>query len=381
MEGRMFRRREMVLLFAFVSFAVLLWFGFSVKPVYADNGVGINSVTPGEGGDLNPLPKKVEGVVLNRRTGAWATSLRVYLTYGYTEVLNYTNAYGQFEFEGSFVVPGGLYKLSVNGDPTGLFGGPLGYIVDDIHWGQWNQSIVTDSTYGYARAVILLEPAAVVKVPAAAMFSNTKYATLKYGLVQTSSFAHILSFSVGNSGVSTSYVTGQEAAWAFSMDPTCSKYVARPYYAVTYFDATTGHVVSSGISAEYPSELWSTHPTTEYLNPNSLNEGTYMNFGVDEGSAIAWQYTETGSCTWRESAGVPFAVSYGAFGLSINLDVTVTNTQGIVNYVSFDVHVPLGDGFIRFRAYTNGAFVDPKVRPQMGAGGMELHVWNLNGTG
>lgn len=364
------RKDKVLVSLALAVFIVFLWSVFMTEPVYANDPPDA-MLWPGDGGGGSLPPQTIKGYI--RGYGGPASGLNVYLYYGAMTFETTTNAYGGFKFEGSWIDPNGMFWITVNGKLW-----DLGTWCDDASWNQWKGHIITDEN-GYVYTFIDLGRSAIVKVPAAALFSNTKYATLSYGMETTSSFSHTLSFSVAGSGVSTGYSTTTSAEYTFIVDPLIQAYVEKYHYAATYWDDTIQSVVKSGISGAKPEWGWGTVPTEEYLDPNNLPSG-YKDFPIAYGTSKQARYTETGSYTWSATAGVPFAMIYEAFGSILSLDTTVTTTSGATNWVSYLID-RRGDTnttpVLYFRAYTSGAILDPDNEK----GGMELHVWDISGAG
>jgi hypothetical protein len=239
---------------------------------------------------------------------------------------------------------------------------------------------VTTNSKGYAATTIFLDRSAIVNVPAAAMFSDTKYATLYYGIENTSSFSHTVTFQCPFVGITVSYTYSLSATYTFGCQPLTQFYVGRPFCFATFWDDCTTHGINAtGISAVEPGWDWGTLPTTEYLNPNNLTGGS-TDFPIAFGTLGEYHYAETGSCTWSSNGGVSFGISYSAFGFDIGLTTTVTTTSSQTNWVTYTVD-RRGDNntspVLYFRAYTQGALLDTTTK----TGGLELHVWDMSGAG
>lgn len=372
--GSKLGKQRCLLLLALAVFLVSLSLAFAVKPAYADDP-GTETITPGEGGGgmdsgggggVPPFTYKIEGYVWNRKTGTLAgAGIQVFLYYGAYTWSDTTDAYGYFSFYAG--VPNGSYQLTVNGDIYNL-----GSSVLDARWGQWRGIINTDNV-GYGFRHIHLEPASVVNVPAAALFSNTQYATLYYGTQTSTGFSHSLNFRVPIIGISTGYKTSESVAYTalFWSSPNHAQFINRPYYAPTYFDDLVGDVASTGIAKEVPNTDWGGLSTHEYLNETRLPTTEYVDFPVPPGGKD-WTYQETGSQTWSASLDVPFAIVYQAFGKVINLETTVSVTSGTTTWVRYRIENPT-ENDIYFRVYTPGA----QPNQNNGIGGMELHIWEI----
>jgi hypothetical protein len=361
-------QREFMLLLALLTCLFFLWIVSSTKPAYADNGLQV--LDPGDGGGGGPPPPSntIEGWVINRRDGSFAVGLTVYLYYGEYGFETTTDANGHFVFQGAYICPNWDFLFSLNGERYSL-----GDSCDDARWGQWFGGIHTNDV-GYGSRNIFLEPAAKVNVTAAALFSNSQYATLYYGRQTEHTFSHGLSFHVPILGISTGYTTSETVTYSvlFECAPNTAQHVYRTHYASTYYDEIIGDVVASGITDVVANCYWGSRSTHEYLDSNSLPTNDWGDFTVAPG-AMEWEYRETGSHTWSASDGVPFAIIYAAFSRIINLDITVTVATGTTTWVRFRIENPTGHDLC-FRAYTPGARPDP---PDGELGGMELHVWQI----
>lgn len=215
-----------------------------------------------------------------------------------------------------------------------------------------------------------------VDVPAATLFSNTKYVTLSYKMTGTYSFSHIMSFSVPIAGISVGYSTSTsiEYTYIFKTMPLTQSKIVKRHYAATYWDDRKPGVAKTGIAGYNPSWNWDLLQTVEYLNPNNLPY--HVEHRIDANRTLIGEYIETGSYTWNY--GVPFAIQYQTFSVNINLDTTVTTTaaSSTVEYV-IDRSGDTNPNTLTFWAYTAGAVLDPDNK----RGGMELHVWDMNGAG
>lgn len=363
-------KHKVLVSLALAVFIVFLWSVFMTEPVYANDPPDA-MIWPGDGGGEPAPPHTIEGYVMGAG-GPAPAGVNVYLYYGSLTVETTTDAYGHFEFEGSWIVPNETFWITANGK---LY--DLGTWCDDASWNQWKGWIITDEN-GYAYETIHLGRSAIVDVPAAALFSNTKYATLYYGIETTSSFSHTLHFNVAGSGIDTGYTTTMMESTEFEGQPLLSWYVCRSHYAATYWDDTKPGIAKTGISAIVENTFWHANLTSEYLDPNSLTEG-YVDIPVPHGIKQRVTYTETGSYTWSASLGVDFAITYKAFSIPIELDTTVTTTSGATNWVSYVID-RTGDTNLNtliFRAYTSGAILDL----DNDRGGIELHVWDISGAG
>jgi len=363
---------KVLLSLALAVFIVFLWSVFMTEPVYANDPPDA-MIWPGDGGGGSLPPQTIEGYVMGGG-GPAPAGLNVYLYYGAMTFETTTDAYGHFEFEGSWIDPNAMFWITANGE---LY--DLGTWCDDASWNQWKGWIITDEN-GYAYETIPLGRSVIVEVPAAALFSNTKYATLSYGIETTSSFSHTLHFNVAGSGIDTGYSTVTSAEYTFGVDALIQAYVGKYHYAATYWDDMEPGVAKTGISGTLPEWDWGTFSTEEYLDPNNLPEDSYKDFPIAYGTFKQAKYTETGSYTWSASLGADFAITYEAFSIPIELDTTVTTTSGATNWVSYLID-RRGDTNttpeLNFRVYTSGAILDSDSEE----GGMELHVWDMSGAG
>jgi len=370
--------RFLMLLLAF-SFFLLLLAMSNTKPAYAAGTVPPpQMLTPGDGGGgYTILPHTIYGHVHSTQGGP-VVGIQVWL---YTGEFCYTttNSTGWFMFQsGCWIVANSQYMLSLNGRMDTI---NWDSNIPNTDWCQWVGYVQTDS-YACAFALLSLDPKAVVDVTAAALFSNTRYATLYYSSTETHTFSHTLTFNLAGSGVTTIGVQSTSVTGGCSVDPThCAKY-CRPYYATACLDATQNppKVVKAGLVGAVPFSQWGTVETAEYLNPNTLTEN-YFDFPCSPGSHVYKTYKETGSCTWSASYGVSLAIRYNILGFPIDLTTMVTSTQENVNEVACDVYNN-GPVALMFRMYTGGFAYGPDPNdPTQNLGGMELHVWDMSGAG
>jgi hypothetical protein len=381
--------RVLMLLVAF-SFFLLLLAMSNTKPVYAAGTVPAPQriIPGGDDGGPTPAPNTIYGQLESLGAlGPYPAHVLVNLIQFTSIWTIYTDDIGCFQFQTGAYYPGQTslvimpnirYEITVNGGYINEMGG----WIPDPAWGQWAGYVVTDDTC-WAQVYPRLQPAAVVNVTYAALFSNTQFATLQYGLQTTSTFSHSVSFNVLNSGISIGYSTSSSATFTCWVTGASSISVAKHHYANAFYDSTLTNpaVVKAGISSQVPFTLFYSYPAMEYVNPSTLNV-SYADFSINEGSGQKYQYSETGSHTWGATAGVPFGIIFSAWSQVITLGETVT-TSG-TNDVSFTVYVPsgYGYGFVNFRAYSPGAgSFNPLQDPNKGTGGLELHVWDMSGKG
>lgn len=177
-------RRVLVLLLAF-AFLLILFAASSAQPAYATgtpSGPQIIVPGPTEPDPFTYAPNTIEGIVYGYSTGSNAAGITVNLSYGTSLVAIQADSRGYFQFYTGIgfpdqpiilIQPNTQYRITVNGGSYGEMGG----WIPDPTWGQWAGNVITDSN-GWAGKHIPLQPAAIVYVPAAAIFSNTRYATV-----------------------------------------------------------------------------------------------------------------------------------------------------------------------------------------------------------
>ena len=370
----MVKRNVQVWLLLMAAVLVFLWFA-SARTAYAGGGgEGTESFWPGEGGGLT---NAVEGFIYHEGAGP-ACGIWVFLETGYVPPLaTTTDSVGYYKFEDpNYILPNSLYHISVNGE-----WGQLGVVCLDKGYGQWYGIVQTDDK-GLAWKSITLEHSTIVDVPAAVIFSNTKYATVSYEMTGTYTVSHSLAFSVPITGTSVGYQQSTTATvgFAFSIDPNCGAKISRRHYAASYWDdaASPPTVEKTGISGSEASWWWDFLGQSEYLNTSSpVVVSNHFEMRVDPIGTVEGWYYEQGSTTWRVSQGVPFALSYWAFGVNLNLDVTVTTIGS--NKVDFkiDRSHDTNPNTLTFWIYTAGALFNPNSH----TGGMEFHIWDASGAG
>jgi hypothetical protein len=258
-------------LIALAVFLVFLWFASAAGSAYAAGSSEPQWLwTGGDGGGGSPPPPsdKIEGYVYQYLTGTPVSNVTVYLAwtrftegacgpYYYTVTPVRTSSSGYFEFTNSIVEsygcaygiwPSTTYYISVNGyyDPVDGYFDPLwcttdlGVACDNPARGQWLGNVTTNSN-GYAEETIALQSSAVVNVTEAALYSDTKYATLYYGTESDYQVEHSLSFSVEGI-ISTGYTTSMNTTYSsqFWTAPDHAEIIYLPYYAASYLDANLG---------------------------------------------------------------------------------------------------------------------------------------------
>jgi hypothetical protein len=370
----MMKRKVQVWLLLMAAVLVFLWFA-STRTAYASGGgEGTESLWPGEGGGLS---NAVEGFIYNEG-GGHVSGIWVFLETGYlTPLATTTDSEGYYKFEDpNSILPNSFYHIAVNGEWE-----QLGVVCINKGYGQWYGIVETDDN-GYAWKSVWIEHAAIVDVPAAAIFSNTKYATVSYEMTGFYTVSHSLTFSVPITGISLGYQQSTTATYGltFSIDPNSGAKISRRHYAASYWDDTASppRVKKTGISGSELRWYWDLLAQSEYLTTDSPAViSNHSEMRVDPIGTVEGLYYEQGSTTWSVSQGVPYAVSYMAYGVNLNLDVTVTTSGS--NKVSFKIdrsHDPNPDT-LTFWIYTPGAPFDPDSH----TGGMEFHIWDASGAG
>ena len=374
-----------MLLLVAAAFLALLWLVSSAGSACADNQV--NMITPGDGGGGPAPPNTVEGWIHNVTDGFGVPGLRVFLSVDYpAQYDTITDRYGHFVFQSAFIWPNRECFLCVNGGIDGYF---LGQRCIDRHWGQWGAKICTGPE-GYYCVSIPLEPSAIVEVPAAALYSNTKYASLKYTMGQSSAFSHTMSFHCPIGGISGGYSSAVSVSTTFDCIPLVSYYVKWDHYAPTYWqELYTPGSITAGIGEPEDGNVFpEAKLTSEYIDDTDAQPEYYADVSVPRGIKQTIKFTETGTRTWSLSGGVDFSIRFLAYGLPLNLETTATSTSGVTNTVTITID-RMNDGsgtplYVTFRIYTPGAplTVDPG-NPGGGGfvGGIEVHVWDISGAG
>lgn len=178
----------------------------------------------------------------------------------------------------------------------------------------------------------------------------------------------------------------------FISPPNTRYYVSKPYYAVSYWDNDANAIAATGIGDQQPNQYWNAWFTSEYIqNYNNLPPGSqnnYIDIQCPRGFQRPISFTEVGSRTWSTTNGISYAISYGAFGVNINLDTTAFQTSEITNTVNIMID-RTNDGpgtpdYIWFRIYTAGAALAIDTNnptSSNNAGGIEVHIWDKDGLG
>jgi hypothetical protein len=183
-------------------------------------------------------------------------------------------------------------------------------------------------------------------------------------------------------GMSVGYQQSTTATYGiiFTVNPNCGAKISKRYYAASYWDDTASPpgVKKTGISGQNVHWYWDLLSQSEYFNTNSpVVVSNHKEMRVDPVGTVEGYYYEEGSTTWSVGQGVPFAVSYRAWGVNLNLDVTVTTSGS--NKVGFkiDRSNDTNPNTLTFWLYTAGALCDPDAHQ----GGMEFHIWDVSGAG
>jgi hypothetical protein len=374
-EERTFKnQRALMLLLAFLFILLLLGMANARSAYAAGSNPAPQMQNPGGGGGPNPTPDTIYGQLgsLGGPGGPIPADVYVSLTWFTSTAWTYTDGNGVFQFQQGNngmvpMMPNTQYEIMVNADPWD------NWLPNDT-WGQWSGNVVTDNT-GWALVFPHLQPAAVVNVTQAALYSNTQYATLYYGTESDYQVEHSLSFNVPVAGISTGYTTSLNTMYSlqFWTAPLYSEIIYSPYYAVSFFDATQGKVVSSGIAAPALRYPFGSTSTQEYVTAQNANPAYTRDFTVAPGGG-EFEYKESSSWTWQASV-VPFGIIFQAWNQVISIDVTVKVTSGWTQWVRAVFTNPTSNT-LEFQIYT------PGVQPtESGFGGMELHVWDLSGDG
>jgi len=377
-------RRVLIVLLAFSAILMLAVLNTS-KSVYASSPVPQRIVTGG-GGGVTPVPDTIYGQLQNTEYPYTAPANELVSIGWFTWTMyTYTDSNGVFVFNAStqnlpinqgqagFTPgPNTQYEITVNGDRFDKWNW-----LPDYTWGQWDGYVTTDNN-GWAQMSIPLEPAVQVNVTYAAMYSDTKYATLQYGIGSESSFSHSVSLNVLNNGISVAYTKSSSLSTTLSVSGVSCYQVTEHWYANSYYENTVPGVIATGLSVQVPYTGYFCYPTTEYINPSTITSD-YLDFGLGGGGQISetYNYQETGSYTWGVN-GAPFAIVFSAWSQLLTIDETVTTTQ--TSDMSFTVAVPAGSPYMNFMAYCPSNF-NPQAKPNIGTGGFELHVWDMSDDG
>jgi hypothetical protein len=327
----------------------------------------------------------IEGWVFQYNSYNGVPSIPVYINNGYGEFGPLTtDSNGYFKYSSIYnIQPYSWYSVEVNGKLSDLTHNPV-----IAQWGQCRGLVETNGK-GYASITLFLDTSTVVNVTYAALYSNTQFATLSYGLSSSSDFYHTLSFGILNSGINLGYSTSLSGSFLASVTGVESIAVQRMYYASAFCDYSVSGpgAVTVGITGLVPDRGFYQPPISEYIaNPSGLlttDQPHTFSFGLGP-STETYYYSETSSYTWGASGGSPFGIIFSEWGNIITLDETVTTTTGSTNDVTISVTVPRGYGMVDFMAYCPGkpgTSFSPLAANSVGSGGFELHIWDISGDG
>jgi hypothetical protein len=382
------RSHTLILLLALCFFLIL--FAASETQSACASPPAPKSFDPGGGpgcggGPPTETPNTVEGHVTDF-AGMPAADIYVNLAWSTDLVTVTTNSSGHFQFYTGCGLPGQpiiviqpdtQYLITVNGGSYD----EMGDWIANPTWGQWAGQVTTDNI-GWAQMIIRLQPAAIVNIPAAALFSNTKYAVVSYEYQGTHTISHSLTFSVPVVGITIGYQSQETSTSGIQVisDPNTAVVLSRKYYAASYYDDTDScpGVKKTGITGREPNWDWVASNTNEYLNTTSpIVVNNHKEEIVGFNMTCDYYYYEQGTTTWSVTQGMPFAISYLAWGTNIALDVTATTSSS--NRVDFTInrHNDPDPNQLTFWLYTAGALIDPGNHH----GGMEFHIWDVSGAG
>jgi len=371
-------QRMLMFLLAFAFALLLLAVASSAKPAYAASPPQMvlqpEMMPPPEDGDgFTYSANTIEGQVCDRTTILPIANVDVFLFDNMSTAYTATDSNGYFKFTQApglpaYIQPNSRYTICLNGPGDGSW-------VDNVRLGQWIGYFHTGSS-GNAARTIYLQSAAIVKVPIAALYSNTPYNQL---MEYQHTFYHDVSFrcTVGGTGFLSS--SPKSYSYFFKIYGQNDTYLGKRYYAVGCYDERISSLTTSGLSAEYDIyENMRQYGVSEYLTPNASqpNYGLPTNRPqyVDIYGNSSWgtTFTESGSTTWEFGFSGSVGINVNFFGVSLNIDCTVSVTSGYTNTMSFQVLLPAGAPLHRFLYYTRGFNVS-----QNGMGGPELHLWDL----
>jgi hypothetical protein len=157
----------------------------------------------GGGGSSSPT-YNIYGQVFNCPNGDYVSNVTVCVwnTQGALCGEATTDSSGDFNIVSLAIMANSEYLVTVNSYLSGLGTSPI-----DPTWCQYSAYVETNSLASGMAQPIPLAPATIVNVTYAALYSNTKFATLSYGIGSSSDFYHTLSFGVLNSGINVGYTT------------------------------------------------------------------------------------------------------------------------------------------------------------------------------
>ncbi len=368
------KEQTLLRLMTIAAFLLLFAFVFATAPAYAPGAKPDTVIDPGG----PPIASTIDGTIIDCSTGRGVPGMLVdlYVT-RYYMMSTTTNSEGVFHFHDSGIQWCSDYVVTVNGEES-----ILGYALYNDQYGQMRMIAHTDHN-GYACLLLHLQPVTVEDITTAALFSNTKYATLNYEEIDSTTVNHHLSFSV-EAGLSYSlgYSIDDDAATytlGFQCDPLGGICLQKRYRIASYYDGSspTPGVKKTGITERVTEWLFGVRVVQEYLQSDDPQVNPNLAyFGCDRVPPITLSYEETGSHTWTHESGL--ALSYSHFDVNLNLETTVTTLSTNKVDLTINRYVDETPGFIVFGMYTAGyRLVDPD-KPG-GKGGMELHIWEMSG--
>src|SRR5437870_3687830 len=341
---------------------------------------------------------KVDGCVISSSTGNPVSGLWAFIVdCGNFEILDSftTNTNGYFSFQtqqgnGSpCILPNQAYPVSVNGltPISSTCCDVVGVQAYDPTWGQWAGDVQTDGN-GYGSVVIQLDPAQIVNVPAAVLYSNTPLASMDYSMSTSSGSGISIGVSLGIGGA-TVQAGFESSVMTTSMNgltqpANSAGYLGQPSYAIDYYCAgstsyyqLTGWKCSPGLQTVGVSAPalqsngqpfgWSGYSTSEHLNPNFLPDPTKIMdcwYSGAPGQQVPKPFTWTTSST--NTLGV--SDTLGFRGVSATLSFSFSNTQGTSDTNGVTFRSPTGFNN-QFRLYPAGGTCANLTF------GSELHIW------
>ena len=343
---------------------------------------------------------KIEGCVVSYDYGSPVPNQYVVIiTCGGYQITDYaiTDSNGHFSFAETLpngsacIIANKSYVLSVNGatpvtSADGCYPLPspckvLGKDAYDPMWGQWVGDITTDNT-GYASAAIQISPAKTVMVAAAAMYSNTQWSTLHFQMSQSADVSIGVSASIGaassiQAGFSNNF--GVTSTNAFDEPPVHADYFGLPYYAIGYYCAGSSSesfygwscsqgLQNAGVTIPVGGYHWQPYQRVEYLNPNTLSTGSYLDCNILP-SAAPFGPSSTHTVGQTSSLGFTWGATF--WGITASLSYTTTYTSTTSDTTGITINYTNGPNLI-FRYYPASGTCDKPIW------GSELHVWDMS---
>ncbi len=260
----------------------------------------------------------------------------------------------------------------------------LGQQAYDPTWGQWAGDVSTDGS-GYGSVTIQIDPARVVNIPAAAVYSNTQFASISFSMSTTSSVENDVGVTVSiggalaiNAGFTSTVKDTSTNGVGVSQNN--AGYLTLPYYLIDYYCAgSTSYqpswgcsqgIVTSGPSAAVPGNSWSGVATAEYLNPTTLPKGTSFDCNqiISSATHIVGYTFSTGTKT---TLGISPTFSFRGISVTLSFSTTVSSSTSDTTTVTFGGSI--APTTFTFRFYpVGGTCANPTF-------GSELHVWDMTG--